>query len=325
MGKIDQIKAPVSEAMDQFESKFRASITSQVALIDKITHYIVRRKGKQMRPIFVFLASKMFGEINESSYRAASLIELLHTASLVHDDVVDDANMRRGFFSVSALWKNKVAVLVGDYLLSKLLLLAVKNKEYKLLEITSTAVEEMSEGELLQIEKARKLDITEDVYYEIIRKKTAALIAACCSAGASSVTTDQQIIDDMFLFGEKVGIAFQIKDDLFDYQKTAGLIGKPVGIDIKEQKMTLPLIYTLQNCEPSVRKFIINVVKRHNTNKKKVSEVIKLVQDHGGLEYASKQMMKINNEALDILNKYPDSEAKQSMISLVEYVIARKN
>jgi len=325
MGKIDQIKAPISEAMDQFESKFRASITSQVALIDKITHYIVRRKGKQMRPIFVFLASKMFGEINESSYRAASLIELLHTASLVHDDVVDDANMRRGFFSVSALWKNKVAVLVGDYLLSKLLLLAVKNKEYKLLEITSTAVEEMSEGELLQIEKARKLDITEDVYYEIIRKKTAALIAACCSAGASAVTTDQQIIDDMFLFGEKVGIAFQIKDDLFDYQKTAGLIGKPVGIDIKEQKMTLPLIYTLQNCEPSVRKFIINVVKRHNTNKKKVSEVIKLVQDHGGLEYASKQMMKINKEALDILNKYPDSEAKQSMISLVEYVIARKN
>ncbi|MGB0868010.1 MAG: polyprenyl synthetase family protein [Flavobacteriales bacterium] len=325
MGKIDQIKAPISEAMDQFESKFRASITSQVALIDKITHYIVRRKGKQMRPIFVFLASKMFGEINESSYRAASLIELLHTASLVHDDVVDDANMRRGFFSVSALWKNKVAVLVGDYLLSKLLLLAVKNKEYKLLEITSTAVEEMSEGELLQIEKARKLDITEDVYYEIIRKKTAALIAACCSAGASSVTTDQQIIDDMFLFGEKVGIAFQIKDDLFDYQKTAGLIGKPVGIDIKEQKMTLPLIYTLQNCEPSVRKFIINVVKRHNTNKKKVSEVIKLVQDHGGLEYASKQMMRINNEALDILNKYPDSEAKQSMISLVEYVITRKN
>ncbi|MGB1294837.1 MAG: polyprenyl synthetase family protein [Flavobacteriales bacterium] len=325
MGKIDQIKAPISEAMDQFESKFRASITSQVALIDKITHYIVRRKGKQMRPIFVFLASKMFGEINESSYRAASLIELLHTASLVHDDVVDDANMRRGFFSVSALWKNKVAVLVGDYLLSKLLLLAVKNKEYKLLEITSTAVEEMSEGELLQIEKARKLDITEDVYYEIIRKKTAALIAACCSAGASSVTTNQQIIDDMFLFGEKVGIAFQIKDDLFDYQKTAGLIGKPVGIDIKEQKMTLPLIYTLQNCEPSVRKFIINVVKRHNTNKKKVSEVIKLVQDHGGLEYASKQMMRINNEALDILNKYPDSEAKQSMISLVEYVITRKN
>jgi len=324
MGKIDQIKAPISEAMNQFESKFRNSISSQVALIDKITHYIVKRKGKQMRPIFVFLSTKMFGDINESSYRAASLIELLHTASLVHDDVVDDANLRRGFFSVSALWKNKVAVLVGDFLLSKLLLLAVKNKEYKLLEISSTAVEDMSEGELLQIEKARKLDITEKVYYEIIRKKTASLIAACCSAGASTSTQDQNIIDSMYTFGEKVGIAFQIKDDLFDYQKTAGSIGKPVGIDIKEQKMTLPLIYTLQNCDKATRKFIINVVKRHNTNKTKVSEVIKIVQEHGGLDYAKEQMLSYKNAALDILKPFPESESKNSMIELVEYVIDRK-
>ncbi len=324
MGKIDQIKMPIKEAMDNFEPKFRASIASKVALIDRITHYIVKRKGKQMRPIFVFLSAKMFGDINESSYRAASLIELLHTASLVHDDVVDDANMRRGFFSVSVLWKNKIAVLVGDYMLSKLLLLAVKNKEFQLLEISSTAVEDMSEGELLQIEKARKLDIDEAVYYEIIRKKTAALIAACCSAGASTSTQDQSVIDAMYTFGEKVGIAFQIKDDLFDYQKTAGLIGKPVGIDIKEQKMTLPLIYTLQNCDKSTSRFIINVVKRHNTNKKKVAEVIKLVQDHGGLDYAKEQMTVYKDEALAILDIFPDSESKASMKDLVEYVIERK-
>ena len=231
MAEIDQIKQPIAKAMGEFEGKFKASISSKVALLKRITTYITDRRGKQLRPVFVFLSAKLFGEVNESSHRAASLIELLHTASLVHDDVVDDANLRRGFFSVNALWKNKIAVLVGDYFLSRLLLIAVKNKEFGLLEITSTAVEEMSEGELLQIEKARKLDITEEVYFEIIRKKTAALIAACCAAGASTTSSNPEEVDNMHAFGEKVGLAFQIKDDLFDYQKTSGLIGKPVGID----------------------------------------------------------------------------------------------
>ncbi|MGB0884214.1 MAG: polyprenyl synthetase family protein [Flavobacteriales bacterium] len=324
MTEINQIKQPVAKAMGEFEGKFKASISSKVALLKRITTYITDRRGKQLRPIFVFLSAKLFGEVNESSHRAASLIELLHTASLVHDDVVDDANLRRGFFSINALWKNKIAVLVGDYFLSRLLLIAVKNKEFDLLEITSTAVEDMSEGELLQIEKARKLDITEEVYFEIIRKKTAALIAACCAAGASTTSTNPKEVQNMHDFGEKVGLAFQIKDDLFDYQKTSGLIGKPVGIDIKEQKMTLPLIYTLQKCTKSEKRFIINTVKRHNTNKKKVYEVIALVQSYGGLDYAKKRMLEIKAQALCLLKNYPESDQKNSLIQLVNYVVDRE-
>lgn len=323
MSLIKQIKAPIKEEMDSFESKFKASMASKVPLLDKITHYIVKRKGKQMRPMFVFLSAKLCGELNESSFRGASMIELLHTATLVHDDVVDDANMRRGFFSINALWKNKIAVLVGDFLLSKGLLLAVKNEDFHLLKITSRAVEEMSEGELLQIEKARKLDIVEDVYYEIIRKKTASLIAACCAVGCASVNRDEEQIEKMWQFGEAIGIAFQIKDDLFDYQKQ-GLIGKPVGIDIKEQKMTLPLIYALQNCDKSKRKEIIRIVKKHHDKPKKVKEVIEFVHQSGGLDYAREKMYQYQAKALSIIAEMPDSEAKTSLEALIQYVIDRK-
>ena len=323
MSLIDQIKAPIKVEMNSFESKFKTTMASKVPLLDKITHYIVKRKGKQMRPMFVFLSAKLCGEVNESTYRGASMIELLHTATLVHDDVVDDANMRRGFFSINALWKNKIAVLVGDFLLSKGLLLAVKNEDFHLLKLTSRAVEEMSEGELLQIEKARRLDIVEEVYYEIIRKKTASLIAACCAVGCSSVSKDEELIQKMWGFGETIGIAFQIKDDLFDYQKQ-GLIGKPVGIDIKEQKMTLPLIYALQTCDKKKRKFVINTIKRHHNNPKKVKEVIAFVRESGGLEYAEKSMYEYQAKAIDILSTLPDTEAKTALQALIKYVIDRK-
>ena len=323
MSAIDQIKAPIKTEMDSFESKFKASMVSKAPLLDKITNYIVKRKGKQIRPMFVFLSAKLCGEVNESTFRGASMIELLHTATLVHDDVVDDANVRRGFFSVNALWKNKIAVLVGDFLLSKGLLLAVKNEDFHLLKLTSRAVEEMSEGELLQIEKARRLDIVEDIYYEIIRKKTASLIAACCAVGCSSVSKDEEQIQKMWNFGEAIGIAFQIKDDLFDYQKQ-GLIGKPVGIDIKEQKMTLPLIYALQQCDKSKRKQIINIIKRHHHNPKKVSEVIAFVRESRGLEYAQQKMYEYKEKALKIISDLPDSETKTSLHALIKYVINRK-
>lgn len=323
MSLINQIKAPIKTEMDSFESKFKASMASKVPLLDKITHYIVKRKGKQMRPMFVFLSAKLCGELNESSFRGASMIELLHTATIVHDDVVDDANMRRGFFSINALWKNKIAVLVGDFLLSKGLLLAVKNEDFHLLKLTSRAVEEMSEGELLQIEKARRLDIVEDVYYEIIRKKTASLIAACCAVGCASVSKDDELIEKMWNFGEAIGIAFQIKDDLFDYNKQ-GLIGKPVGIDIKEQKMTLPLIYALQHCDKSTRKSVINTIKRHHNNPKKVKEVIAFVRESGGLDYAEQKMYDYQAKAIDIISSLPDCEAKTSLQALIKYVIDRK-
>ena len=323
MSAIDQIKAPIKTEMDSFESKFKASMVSKAPLLDKITNYIVKRKGKQMRPMFVFLSAKLCGEVNESTFRGASMIELLHTATLVHDDVVDDANVRRGFFSVNALWKNKIAVLVGDFLLSKGLLLAVKNEDFHLLKLTSRAVEEMSEGELLQIEKARRLDIVEDVYYDIIRKKTASLIAACCAVGCSSVSKDEEQIQNMWNFGEAIGLAFQIKDDLFDYQKQ-GLIGKPVGIDIKEQKMTLPLIYALQQCDKSKRKQIINIIKRHHHNPKKVKEVIAFVRESRGLEYAQQKMCEYKEKALKIISDLPDSETKTSLHALIKYVINRK-
>jgi octaprenyl-diphosphate synthase len=277
-----------------------------------------------MRPLFVFLSAKICGEMNDSTYRAASLIELLHTATLVHDDVVDDSNERRGFFSVNALWKNKIAVLVGDFLLSRGLLLSIENKDFHLLGLVSNAVREMSEGELLQIEKARKLDINEEVYFDIIRKKTASLIASCCACGAASVTTDETMIEKMRAFGEAVGIAFQIKDDLFDYGDGSN-IGKPTGIDIKEKKMTLPLIFTLNQASFFDKRKIINIVKNNNNNPKKVAEVIDFVIENGGIQYAESRMIEYKNKALEILTSFPDSPSKTSLIGLVKYTTERKN
>ena len=310
--------------MELFEQKFLIFMSSKVALLNRITHYIVNRKGKQMRPMFVFLVSKMVanGEVNDRTYRGASVIELIHTATLVHDDVVDDSNRRRGFFSINALWKNKIAVLVGDYLLSKGLLLSIDNSDFDLLRIISIAVREMSEGELLQIEKARKLDITEDIYYEIIRQKTATLIAACCSLGAASVKPESKDVETMRKFGELIGLAFQIKDDLFDYGQEK--IGKPTGIDIKEQKMTLPLIHVLNNCSTKEKNWLINSIKNHNRDKKRVKEVIAFVKQNGGLEYAVKKMKAYQMEALQMLQQYPESEYRASLELMVNYVIERK-
>ncbi len=296
---------------------------SSVPLLDKITHYIVKRKGKQLRPIFVFLSAKICGDTTESTYRAATLIELLHTATLVHDDVVDDSQERRGFFSVNALWKNKIAVLVGDYLLSKGLLFSMENKDYRLLQIVTDAVREMSEGELLQIEKARKLDIEEPVYYEIIRQKTASLIASCCACGAASAGADEEMIEKMRKIGEVIGLSFQIRDDLFDYNLNED-IGKPTGIDIKEKKMTLPLIYVLNHISQKEKKHIINIVKNHSENPSKVAEVIQFVQEHGGIEYAIGKMHQLKDEALELLNEIPDSAAKDSLVELITYTIERR-
>ncbi len=321
---VEQIKDPIALEMARFEEKFRAAMSSKVALLNRITYYVVNRKGKQMRPMFVFLSAKMLGggKVNERTYRGASVIELIHTATLVHDDVVDDSNRRRGFFSVNSLWKNKIAVLVGDYLLSKGLLLCIDHDDFDLLKIISIAVREMSEGELLQIEKARTLDITEEVYFEIIRQKTATLIAACCSLGAASVASNSDEVERMRRFGELIGMAFQIKDDLFDY--TDGPIGKPVGIDIKERKMTLPFIYTLNNCRKSDRDWMINSIKNHNRDKTRVKEVIDFVQKHGGLAYATQKMLALKDEALDLLKLYPDTSYRKALEQLVVFVIERK-
>lgn len=323
MDIVDQIKAPITTHMDEFEIKFKQSMKSSVPLLNKITGYIVKRKGKQIRPMFVFLSAQCVGEINESTYRAASLIELLHTATLVHDDVVDDSNERRGFFSVNALWKNKIAVLIGDFLLSSGLLLSIDNGDFHLLKIVSNAVREMSEGELLQIEKARKLDISEDIYFEIIRKKTATLIAACCAAGVASLTDDKKVIDQFLDFGINTGIAFQIKDDLFDFGDDTS-IGKPTGIDIKEKKMTLPLIYALNNCTWLEKRKIINIIKNHNDDPKKVAEVVSFVHQKGGIEYAETIMQQYKIKALACLETVKDSPSKQSLIQLVNYSIERK-
>ena len=321
-----QIKEPIHEEMELFEQKFRNSMSSKVALLNRITYYIVNRKGKQMRPMFVFLVAKMLSDdskVSERTYRGASVIELIHTATLVHDDVVDDSNKRRGFFSINALWKNKIAVLVGDYLLSKGLLLSIDKGDFDLLRIISVAVREMSEGELLQIEKARRLDIVEDVYYEIIRQKTATLIAACCAMGACSVQPEQpELIEKMRLFGEYIGMAFQIKDDLFDYTEDA--IGKPTGIDIKEQKMTLPLIYVLNTCTEKEKQWLMNSVKKYNKDKKRVKEVIAFVKTHNGLEYATAKMKEFQQKALNILNDFPASPYKEALTLMVNYVIDRK-
>jgi len=324
MKLVEQIKQPILNEMELFEQKFKESMVSKVPLLNRITHYIVRRKGKQMRPMFVFLVAKMVskGGFDERTYRGAAIIELIHTATLVHDDVVDDSNRRRGFFSVNALWKNKIAVLVGDFLLSKGLLLSIDNDDFDILKLISVAVREMSEGELLQIEKARRLDIDEEIYFEIIRQKTATLIAACCGIGAASVNAPKEEVEKMRLFGEMIGIAFQIKDDLFDY--TDAKIGKPTGIDIKEQKMTLPLIYTLNNCSKTEKKWLINSVKNHNLDKKRVKEVIQFVKANGGIEYTIGQMKSYQEKALTILESYPESTYKTSLLTMVNYVIERK-
>jgi len=324
MKVVEKIKGPIYEEMELFEKKFSNSMSSKVALLNRITHFIVNRKGKQMRPMFVFLVAKMLGKgkISERSYRGASVIELIHTATLVHDDVVDDSNQRRGFFSINALWKNKIAVLVGDYLLSKGLLLSIENEDFDLLKIISIAVREMSQGELLQIEKARKLDITEEVYYKIIRQKTATLLAACCAMGAKSVDAKEEFVSKMHDFGELLGMAFQIKDDLFDYGDQK--IGKPTGIDIKEQKMTLPMIHALNVLRSSDKKWLINTVKNHNKDKVRVKKAIKMVKEAGGLDFAIKKMENYRLEAIKILKTFPSSIYRDSLELMVDYVIERK-
>lgn len=317
------IKGVIGSELALFEKKFAESVRVSNPLFNRVLRFIINRKGKQMRPMFVFLTAKISDSIKEDTYRAASLIELLHTATLVHDDVVDNSMIRRNAFSINALFKNKIAVLVGDYFLSRGLLLSLEHNDYEVLKITSRAVKEMSEGEILQIEKARKLDIKEDVYFEIIRAKTASLLSAACSAGAYSSTKDDEVTEFFRLFGEKVGIAFQIKDDLFDYGQDN--IGKPTGIDIKEKKMTLPLIYTLQNVDKETRRKIIYIVKNQNTNKEKVNEVINYVKQSGGIEYATQKMKEYQADAINMLDKYPSSPAKEAMIELVNYVIERKH
>ncbi|WP_437921020.1 polyprenyl synthetase family protein [Sphingobacterium sp. LRF_L2] len=321
MLKLKDIQTPIAKELELFEGRFKESMRSPVPLLNRITQYIIKQKGKQMRPMFVFLSAGLCGPINDSTYRGASLVELLHTASLVHDDVVDNANERRGFFSVNALWKNKVAVLIGDFLLAKGLLLSVRNDEHRLLKIVSEAVEQMSEGELLQIEKARKLDIEEHIYFEIIRKKTASLIASCCACGAASTGIEEEQIQLLQTFGEKVGIAFQIKDDLFDF----GLddVGKPVGNDIKEKKMTLPLIYALKNTTKAEKRRIINLVRNHSENKEKVAEVIQFVRSSGGMDYATEKMKQYQQEAFDILNNFPNNKYRQALEQLVRFTTER--
>ncbi|BEV03715.1 MULTISPECIES: polyprenyl synthetase family protein [Chryseobacterium] len=320
---VEEIKRPINEEMKLFEQKFYESMQSKVPLLDKVTRFIVTTKGKQMRPMFVFLCAKLVGDVNEKTYRGASMIELIHTATLVHDDVVDESFKRRNFFSINALWKNKIAVLVGDYLLSKSVLLSTDHKDYDLLGVISRTIREMSEGELLQLEKARKLDITEEVYYEIIRQKTATLIAACCEIGVLSNNADEVLAKKMMDFGTYTGMAFQIKDDLFDYL-TSNVIGKPVGIDIKEQKMTLPLIHTLKIANEKDRKYYFNTIKRYNNDQKRVKELINFVKSSGGLEYAITIMKDFQQKAIDILNEFPDSEAKKSLRIMLDYVIERK-
>ncbi|MCD4794712.1 MAG: polyprenyl synthetase family protein [Bacteroidales bacterium] len=323
MTEIKKIKALVEPEMKEFNMFFKEAVKTKVPLLDIVMNYIIRRKGKQMRPMFVFLTAKLFGEVNKSTYTAATLIELMHTATLIHDDVVDNSDKRRGFFSINALWKSKIAVLTGDFLLSKGLLLAINNKEYQLLEIVSEAVKEIAEGELLQIEKSRKLDITEETYFEIIYKKTATLIASCTASGAESVEASNENMQKLKEFGKYAGIAFQIKDDLFDYQKT-NLTGKPTGNDIKEKKMTLPLIYALNNSENSEKKRILKIIRKHNSNADKVKDIINFVKIKGGMDYSEKKMNEYKDKAIQILDKYPDSTAKTALIDLVKYITVRK-
>src|SRR5471030_1781623 len=321
MPGIDEIKKPIAAEIDVFEEKFKASMQSSVPLLDRITHYIVKRKGKQIRPMFVFFSASICGGINESTNRGAALVELLHTATLVHDDVVDNSYQRRGFFSINALWKNKIAVLVGDYLLSKGLLLSINNGDFQLLKIVSEAVKQMSEGELLQVEKVRRMDVDEPIYYEVIRQKTASLIASCCACGAASAGADEETIEKMRLFGEKIGIAFQIKDDMFDFGTDD--VGKPLGIDIKEKKVTLPLIYSLNNSDTKLKKEMINLVKNHNDDPQKIGRIIDFVRETGGLQYAETQMKKYQDEAFEILNTFPQGEARTGLEQLVRFTTER--
>lgn len=323
MSLLNEIRKPIQPEMQQFEKHFRDSMKSNIPLLNIITNYLLRRKGKQMRPMFVFLTAGLCGDITPSSYNAASLIELLHSASLIHDDVVDESYERRGFFSINALWKSKVSVLLGDYLLAKGLLLSVKEKEHELLRLVSDAVREMSEGELMQMQKSRKLNITKEEYFEIIRKKTAALIAACTACGAWSASQDNELTEKFRVFGEKVGMAFQIKDDLFDYQQK-GFIGKPTGNDIKEKKFTLPLIHALEVCPEKERKHIIRIIRRHNNNASKVQEVIAFARSYEGLEYSEKLMLDYRDEAIGILAEMPDNQHSKSLQDLVNYVVVRK-
>ena len=324
MKEIKKIKEPIKEEMDVFEKKFKTSMMSKISLLNRITFFIVKRKGKQIRPMFVFLVAKLLGnkKVNERSYRGAALIELIHTATLVHDDIVDDSNKRRGFFSINTLWKNKIAVLVGDYLFSKGLILSLDNKDFDLLKIISEAVKEMSEGELLQLEKSRDFEITENIYYEIIRKKTAVLIASCCSIGATSVMSSQSEIDKIYEFGELLGMIFQIKDDLFDY--TDKIIGKPTGIDLREKKITLPLIYTINNVNRKEKKWIINSIKNHNKEKEIINKIIKKVINAGGLEFSLKKINFFKEKALNILYTFPKSKYRDSLELLINYIINRK-
>jgi octaprenyl-diphosphate synthase len=320
---VEDIKEPVKEEMALFEKKFKAAMKSDVALLDKITHYIIKRKGKQLRPLFVFLSAKMLGAVNEGTYIAASLIELLHTATLVHDDVIDDASERRGFLSINALWKNKIAVLVGDFLLSQGLLLTTSKNRIDLLHIVSKAVKAMSEGELLQMEKSRKMDITENIYYKIIKQKTASLVAACCGTGACSVTDDKKIIAAMENVGIYVGMAFQIKDDIFDYGFSNN-IGKPTGIDIKERKLTLPLIHVMNKVNKKQKRLIINTIKKENQDPKKIKEIVSMVIEEGGISYAENKMHHYKNLALKELENFPESSSKKAFIGLINYSINRK-
>ncbi len=319
---VQEIKAPIEQELSEFEAFFLDSMRSNVPLLDKVIHYIAKRKGKQIRPMFVFLVARMLGGQGENrTFSAAALVELLHTATLVHDDVVDDANERRGFFSVNALWKNKIAVLVGDYLLSRSLLTSIDNKDFASLEVIARAVKAMSEGELLQLEKSRTLDITEEVYMEVIRQKTGSLIAACCEAAAISVGR-ADMSEQMRKFGETIGLAFQIKDDIFDYGNDEK-IGKPTGNDIRERKVTMPLIYALNNSDKATKKELLSILKKHNENKKKVRRAIALVVAAGGVAYAHKKMMALKDEALYLIKDVPESPAKNALIGLVEYTTLR--
>ena len=324
MKEIERIKLHIKDEMELFESKFSKSMNSSVSLLNRITHYVVNRKGKQIRPMFVFLTAKMLsnGKINEKVFRAASVIELIHTATLVHDDIVDSSNVRRGFFSLNALWKNKIAVLVGDFLLSKGMLLCIDNNDFDLLKIISKSVKDMSQGELLQIEKARRLDIDEQTYFEIINKKTASLISSCCALGAAASNVSENKIDELASFGQKIGIAFQLKDDLFDYGNKK--IGKPIGIDLKEKKLTLPLIFTLNNSSKSKKRWLINCIKNHSNNKKVIQEMIEHVKETGGIEYTLSKLKEFQSDALKDISKFPENQYRESLICLVNYVIDRE-
>ncbi len=324
MKAVEKIKKPIYHEMQIFEEKFALSMFSKVPLINRIAHFIVNRKGKQMRPMLIFLTAKLVnkGEINDRTYRGASVIELIHTATLVHDDIVDDSNFRRGFFSINALWKNKIAVLVGDFLLSKGMLLCIENKDFDLLKYISIAVREMSEGELLQAEKARGFDINEELYLEIVRKKTATLMATCCAIGAKSVNADKKMVEKLFLFGELIGITFQIRDDLFDYSENK--IGKPIGIDIKDKKMTLPLIHVINKVSVNDRNWILSTIKKNNKNNAKVKQLITFVKEKGGVDYAKKVMLNYKSKALNMILEFPKNDYRESLEFMLDYVIERK-